>query len=102
MSIDNLVLDESINNDMSESEFIKKEWLYVNDQNGQSYQSQLNIDTTTLSNCGAYQNISEGFLVIPLVVTLTSVITPPAVETLPASTQLGNFTWDLRQVFGIY
>jgi hypothetical protein len=65
--MDNLVFEESINTEVSSSEFVDKQWLYVNDNNNGSYSGQIVIDTTSLSNCGSYINWSEAFLAIPLV-----------------------------------
>lgn len=65
--MDNLVFEESINTEVSSSEFVEKQWLYVNDNNNSSYAGQIVLDTTSLSNCGQYLNWSEAFLAIPLV-----------------------------------
>ena len=65
--MDNLVFEESINTEITHSEFVEKQFLYVNDNNNASYTGQVVIDTTSLSNCGSYINWSEAFLAIPLV-----------------------------------
>jgi hypothetical protein len=65
--MDQLVFEESINNEITQSEFVDKQWLYVNDNNNSNYTGQIVIDTTSLSNCGSYINWSEAFLAIPLV-----------------------------------
>jgi len=65
--MDNLVFEESINTEISSSEFVDKQWLYVNDNNNSNYSGQVVIDTTSLSNSGSYINWSEAFLSIPLV-----------------------------------
>jgi hypothetical protein len=65
--MDNLVFEESINTEVSSSEFVDKQWLYVNDNNNGNYSGQIVLDTTSLSNCGSYINWSEAFLAIPLV-----------------------------------
>jgi len=65
--MDNLVFEESINTEVSSSEFVDKQWLYVNDNNNGSYSGQIVLDTTALSNSGSYINWSEAFLAIPLV-----------------------------------
>jgi hypothetical protein len=70
--MDNLVYEETINTEISSSEFVDKQWLYVNDNNNSSYSGQIVIDTTSLSNCGQYLNWSESFLTIPLVLQLQS------------------------------
>ena len=70
--MDNLVYEETINTEISSSEFVDKQWLYVNDNNNSSYSGQIVIDTTSLSNCGQYLNWMESFLTIPLVLQLQS------------------------------
>jgi len=70
--MDNLVFEESINTEVSQSEFIDKQFLFVNDNNNSSYSSQIVLDTTPLSNAGGYINWSEAFLAIPLVLQFES------------------------------
>ena len=65
--MDNLVFEESINTEVSSSEFVDKQWLYVNDNNNGSYSGQIVLDTTSLSNSGSYINWSEAFISMPLV-----------------------------------
>lgn len=71
---DNLVFEESLNTEIDTSEFISKKWIYVNDNNNGNYTSQIVIDSTPLSNAGGWINWSEGFIVMPLLVELTSTI----------------------------
>jgi hypothetical protein len=68
--MDNLVFEESISSEISQSEFISKKWLYVNDINNGSYSSQIIIDSTPLANSGGYVNWSEGYISMPLVVSM--------------------------------
>jgi hypothetical protein len=78
--MDNLVFEESINAEVPTSEFVEKQWLYVNDNNNSNYSGQIVLDTTPLANSGSYINWSEAFLAIPLVLqveadaTLTSTL----------------------------
>jgi hypothetical protein len=65
--MDNLVFEESINTEVSSSEFVDKQWLYVNDNNNGNYSGQIVLDTTSLSNSGSYINWSEAFIAMPLV-----------------------------------
>jgi hypothetical protein len=65
--MDNLVFEESVNTEITSSEFVDKQFLYVNDNNNSNYTGQIVLDTTALSNCGNYINWSEAFLTIPLV-----------------------------------
>ena len=68
--MDSLVFEESVNTEVSTSEFVEKQWLYVNDNNNQSYSSQVVLDTTPLANSGSYINWSEAFILMPLVLQL--------------------------------
>ena len=60
-------MEESLNSEVAGNDFVDKQWLYVNDNNNQSYTGQVVVDTTSLSNSGAYLNWSESFLLFPLV-----------------------------------
>ena len=62
--MDSIVFEESVNTEVSSSEFVDKQWLYVNDNNNGSYSSQVVLDTTPLANSGSYINWSEAFLAI--------------------------------------
>lgn len=65
--MDSLVFESSIATEVSSSEFVEKQWLYVVDNNNGAYASQVVLDTTPLSNSGAYINWSEAFILMPLV-----------------------------------
>lgn len=92
MSGDNLVFEESLSTEMDSSQFIKKSWIYVNDNNSQSYSSQVVIDTTPLSNAGGWINYQESFIVMPLVVQLTSA----TAGSLPLGTTKGDWSWAFK------
>ena len=64
---DSLVFSESVETESSEPIFLDKQWLYVNDNNAQSYTGQVVLDSTSLSNSGAYMGWNEAFLAIPRV-----------------------------------
>ncbi len=51
---------------------LTKDLLYVLDSNGGSYNGQIQIDTSPLSNSGRWLNYSEAFLSIPYVLSLQS------------------------------
>ena len=70
--MDNLVFEESINSEITSSEFVDKQWLYVNDNNNASYSGQIVLDTTSLANSGSYINWSEAFLSFPMVLQMNS------------------------------
>ena len=65
--MDSIVFEESVNTEVSSSEFVDKQWLYVNDNNNGSYSSQVVLDTTPLANSGSYINWSEALILMPLV-----------------------------------
>jgi len=69
---DNLVFEESVQSVMDTQDFISKKWVYVNDNNNGNYSSQVVIDSTPLSNAGAWVNWSEAYIMMPLLVQLTS------------------------------
>ena len=87
--MDNLVFEESINSELSQSEFVDKQWLYINDNNNGSYSSQIILDTTPLSNAGGYINWSEAFIAIPLVLQLESTAIGAVVDGKNADFVLG-------------
>jgi hypothetical protein len=93
--MDNIVYEQSVSNDIPDNDFVSKKWVYVNDLNQGSYQSQVIIDSTSISNQGAYQSISEGFIAMPLLITLTSGST----ASLPASTNLADYSWSFKNGF---
>jgi hypothetical protein len=64
---DSLVFAESVDSESSEPLFTDKQWLYVNDSNNRSYQGQIVIDSTSLSNSGQYMGWNEAFLSVPMV-----------------------------------
>ena len=89
---DNLVFEESLNTEIDSSEFISKKWVYVNDNNAQNYTSQVVIDSTPLSNAGQWINWQEGFIIMPLVVQLTSDDT----TSLPTAGGVANWSWAFK------
>jgi hypothetical protein len=93
--MDNLVFEESVNAEITDSEFISKKWVYVNDNNSQNYSSQIILDTTPLSNSGAYVDWKESYMVMPLVVQLSST----NANSLPAGTQLADWSWGFKNGF---
>lgn len=93
--MDNLVFEESVNTELDSSEFVSKRWIYVNDSNASNYTSQVVIDSTPLANAGGYINWQEGYILMPLVVQLSS----SAVGALPISApatddELNEGTWN--------
>jgi len=70
--MDAIVFEETVNTEVSSSEFVDKQWLYVNDNNNGSYSSQVVLDTTPLANSGSYINWSEAFMLMPLLLQFES------------------------------
>lgn len=72
MSCDKLVFDLSQEVEGSPNIFVKKDWINILDnQNGNYGNNQCIIDTSQLTNSNKYLNFREGYLSIPLLLTLT-------------------------------
>lgn len=97
--MDNLVFEESVNTELDSSEFVSKRWIYVNDSNASNYTSQVVIDSTPLANAGGYINWQEGYIIMPLVVQLSS----SAANALPIATEAnltqGTWNWAFKNSF---
>lgn len=93
--MDNLVFEESVNAEITDSEFISRKWVYVNDNNSQNYSSQIILDTTPLANAGAYVNWSEAYITLPLLVQLSSATG----GNLQANTQNADWAWAFKNGF---
>jgi hypothetical protein len=92
---DNLVFEESLNTEIDSSEFISKKWVYVNDNNNGNYTSQVVIDSTPLANSGGWVNWSEGFIVMPLLVQLSSA----SASSLPEGSSISDYSWAFKNGF---
>lgn len=97
--MDNLVFEESVNAEVTESEFISKKWLYVNDNNSQNYSSQIILDTTPLSNSGGYIDWQEAYMVMPLVVQLSSATAGNLPAPSGAGTDVADWSWAFKSGF---
>jgi len=95
---DNLVFEESINTEVDRSEFTQKKWIYVNDNNNGNYTSQIVLDTTPLSNSGGWVNWSEAYIVMPLVVQLTTDTTANSAN-LPMGSSIADYSWAFKSGF---
>lgn len=94
--MDSIVFEESVNTEVSSSEFVDKQWLYVNDNNNGSYSSQVVLDTTPLANSGSYLNWSEAFILMPLVLQVETVaITMDAVTPFDYVAVLKSGYWNM-------
>lgn len=70
--MDSKIYEEALIEQFADEPMVEKQVLYVQDQNGGSYNGQISIDTTVLSNSGMWNDYSEGYLQIPYNVTLKS------------------------------
>lgn len=93
--MDSLVFEESISTEVESSEFVSKKWVYVNDSNSQNYSSQVVIDSTPISNSGLWCSLSESFIILPLVVQLTS----EQAASIAASGNVGDTAQDYAWAF---
>ena len=71
---DSYLYAETIDAKIKEDPMQKKEMLYVLDQNGGSYNGQIQLDTSTLANSGKFLAYSEAYLEIPLQITAKSTV----------------------------
>lgn len=71
MSCDKLVFDLSQEIEGSPNIFIRKDWLNILDNQNQNYQNnQSIIDTSQLSNSNKYMSYREGYISVPLTLTM--------------------------------
>ena len=105
MSCDKLVFDLSQEVEGSPSVFIKKDWVSILDnQNGSYSSNQSIIDTSQLSNSNKYMSYREGYLNIPLLLTLTSANTTASIAAIDlapvTSTTSCDYSVGLKNWFG--
>ena len=67
-ALDEYLYEESYQSTEESGPFIKKEVVYVNDQQNGSYISQIQFDLSSLSNSFKWQSWKEAIIEIPLVV----------------------------------
>lgn len=67
---DTFIYEETLDDQVKIGPFTKKEMLYALDSNAQSYNGQINFSTETLASSGDWLNYSEGYIVVPFVITL--------------------------------
>jgi hypothetical protein len=73
MSCDKLVFDLSQEVEGSPSVFVKKDWLNILDNQNSNYNSnQSVIDTSQLSNSNKWLSYREGYLAVPMLLTLAT------------------------------
>ena len=100
-SADVLVYDMSASPRVEPSVFVKKSWLQVLDDNAQNYSgNQITLQTSAISNSNTYVNMSEAYIQLPLIMTLTSA-TASAGKMAPATAGTScDYTLGLRNWLG--
>ena len=100
MSCDKLVFDLSQEVEGSPSVFVKKDWVNILDnQNGQYSANQSVVDTSQLSNSNKYMSYREGYLAVPLMLTLMSEATA-GVMSAGAAASSADMAIGLKNWFG--
>jgi len=100
MSGDKLVFDLANEVEDVPNIFIRKDWVNILDnQNGNYNSNQSVIDTSQLSNSNKYMSYREGYLAIPLLMTLTSA-TGANILKANTPTESADFAVGLKNWFG--
>jgi len=102
MNADKLVFDLAMEAEGSPNIFIKKDWLNILDnQNGQYSSNQSVIDTSQLSNSNRYISYREGYLAIPMLLSVSSQIDATnGVLPANASGTSADYAFGLKNWFG--
>jgi hypothetical protein len=83
---DEIVFDMSSQSEGTPSVFTKKDWVSILDNQNQNYQgNQSVIDTSQLANSNKFLNYREGYLTVPLIMTVTQT---PTLGVGSATTQI--------------
>jgi hypothetical protein len=96
MSCDKLVFDLSQEIEGSPNVFVKKDWLNILDNQNQNYSSnQSVIDTSQLSNSNKYMSYREAYVMMPMMLTLstTNGVFAPATAATSADYAIGLKNW---------
>lgn len=102
MSSDKLVFDLSQEVEGTPNVFIKKDWINILDnQNGNYNSNQSVIDTSQLSNSNKYMSYREGYLAIPMLLSLCTTTLATAANFAPASAATSaDYAIGLKSWFG--
>lgn len=93
---DETILSNSLADESGKpSTFVQKDWLYVNDSNNGAYSGQIVIDSTTLSNSGAYIGWSEAWLALPMVLQAESAALTTGAEKFDFGMALKSAYWQI-------
>lgn len=96
MSGDKLVFDLAQEIEGSPNVFVRKDWVNILDNQSQNYNSnQCVIDTSQLSNSNKYMSYRESYLLLPLLLTLSSAdgVFQPATAGTSADYAIGLKNW---------
>ena len=98
--MDETVYDMSQQTNSNPSIFLKKDWISILDnQNGVYTGNQCVIDTSQLSNSNKWMNYSEGYLAVPLLLTLGA--TTQSVNFVPATKETSaDYALSLKNWYG--
>ena len=72
MSADSYAVQQSLADQDQEYVFQNRQFTWINDSNNGNFSNQIVLDLAGISNAGRYLNAQESFIVVPLVMTLTS------------------------------
>lgn len=102
MSCDKLVFDLSQEVEGSPNVFVKKDWLNILDnQNGQYSSNQSVIDTSQLTNSNKYMSYREGYLAVPMLLTLGTTSLATSANFLPNTAGTSaDYAVSLKNWFG--
>jgi len=102
MSCDKLVFDLSQEVEGSPNVFVKKDWLNILDnQNGQYSSNQSVIDTSQLTNSNKYMSYREGYLAVPMLLSLGTTSLATSANFLPATAGTSaDYAVSLKNWFG--
>jgi hypothetical protein len=97
---DEFVFDMASVSEGSPNVFVKKDWLSILDNQNQSYGgNQCVIDTSQLANSNKYMNYREGYLVVPMMLTMTTTTQAQGFE--PATSDHSNdYSVGLKNWYG--
>lgn len=98
MSGDKLVFDLAQEVEGSPNVFVRKDWVNILDNMNQNYNSnQVVIDTSQLSNSNKYASYREGYLLMPMLMTLS---TTDGIFTPNTAGFASDFSVGLKNWFG--
>lgn len=99
MSGDKLAFDLANEIEDVPNVFVKKDWINILDNQNSNYNSnQSVIDTSQISNSNKYASYREGYLTVPLLITLTSAAADGAL--INSATNSADFLLGLKNWFG--